>query len=136
MTSVFVCVLLLLCFLHQNILQLWVFSFSVYKANKRNQKPWETGKEQSKGTFSFVEKARHWLNFKEKLMDLFLLTIFIEQSTEPGAKKGPSLCYKQISSFCWGFYRKMRLLHLIVRNNWLRKKEKEKVKTSVLQVSL
>lgn len=84
----------------------------------------------------FCEKARHWLNFKEKLMDLFLLTIFIEQSTEPGAKKGPSLCYKQISSLCWGFYPKMRLLHLIVRNTWLRKKEKKKKKTSVLQVSL
>lgn len=41
----------------------------------------------------FCEKARHWRNFKEKLMDLFLSPILIEQSADPGAV-GPSLCWK------------------------------------------
>ena len=34
----------------------------------------------------FCEKAHHQLNFKEKLMALFLLPILIEQSTDPGAE--------------------------------------------------
>lgn len=112
-------------------LQLWVFSFPVHKANKRNQKPWEKGKESSRKERSLCEKARHWLNFKEKLMDLFFLTILIEQSTDPGVEASFSVLKINFIFVLW----LDELLHLIVRNDWLWEKEKKK-QTSVLQVSL
>lgn len=56
----------------------------------------------------FCEKATHCLNLKEKLMDLFLLPILIEQrSADPGARRVLSV-WKQISALCWVFYQEMR----------------------------
>ena len=119
-----VCALLFICFLHQNILQLWPFSFSVCKASKQNQKPWEKGKESSR-----KERPLLWKSlppaFKEKLMDLFLLPTLIEQSSDLGAEMNLEMCWKWISFLCWGFSLKMRLLHLILRNDWLWEKGKK-----------
>lgn len=89
----FVCALLFIGFLHQNILQLWAFSFSVCKASKQNQKPWEKGKESGR-----KERPLLWKRlppaFKEKLLDLLLLPIFIEQSSDPGAEMNLEMCWK------------------------------------------
>lgn len=38
---------------------------------------------------------------------------------DPGAEMNLEMCWKWISFLCWGFSLKMRLLHLILRNDWL-----------------
>ena len=73
----------------------------------------------------FCGKARQCLNFKEKLMDLILLTILIEQSADPGVEG--SFSGSEINvSLCWGFYHKIRHLHLILRNDRFGEKKKSK----------
>lgn len=91
------CALLLVCVLHQNILQLWAFSLSLVKPVNKTRSHGKSVKRAAEKNICFCEKARHWLNFKEKLMDLFLLPILIEQSAAPG-QKGPPLVGSEFQS--------------------------------------
>lgn len=82
------CELLFVCFFEPNILQLWTFPWLPVKPINKPRSHGESLKRARKKKACFCRKARHWLNLKRKLMDLFLLSMLKGQSRAPGAERG------------------------------------------------